>query len=168
MSRVYLLRHAKAVTALPGMKDFDRPLDASGRELAAKLGATMLANGLVPDKIICSPSARTRETLTAVSTLLPFEIETQFERALFDGDGDPYMAAIITGGDADSIMLVGHNPMTEEVAFRLCASGDPDAMAKLKHGFPTGGLAIIDMPGPLSGAKPHTASLVEFITGGRL
>ena len=31
MSRLYLLRHAKAGWALPGVRDFDRPLDASGR-----------------------------------------------------------------------------------------------------------------------------------------
>ncbi len=166
MSRVYLLRHAKAATALPGMKDFDRPLDASGRELAARLGAAMLANGLVPEKIIASPSARTRETLAAVVSLLPFEIETEFDRSLYDGDGDPYLAAVVKGGDAGSVMLVGHNPMTEEAAMRLCAGGDPEALSKLQFGFPTGGLAVIDLPGALSDAKPRSGNLTMFITGG--
>ncbi|RUX92559.1 histidine phosphatase family protein, partial [Mesorhizobium sp. M7A.F.Ca.CA.004.04.1.1] len=38
MSRLYLLRHAKAGWALPGMRDFDRPLDASGRSDAEMMG----------------------------------------------------------------------------------------------------------------------------------
>ncbi|RUZ11954.1 histidine phosphatase family protein, partial [Mesorhizobium sp. M7A.F.Ca.US.007.01.2.1] len=41
MSRLYLLRHAKAGWALPGMRDFDRPLDASGRADAEMMGAAM-------------------------------------------------------------------------------------------------------------------------------
>lgn len=168
MSRVYLLRHAKAASALPGMKDFDRPLDAKGREVAKRLGATMLANGLVPDKIIASPSARTRETLDTVSAPLPFEIETVFDRSLYDGEGDAYLAAIVRGGDAASIMLVGHNPMTEEAALRLCATGEPGAMSILQNGFPTGGLAVIELPDSLSDAKQRSGHLALFITGGEL
>ncbi|TIX99998.1 MAG: histidine phosphatase family protein, partial [Mesorhizobium sp.] len=41
MSKLYLLRHAKAGWALPGMRDFDRPLDASGIADAETMGAAM-------------------------------------------------------------------------------------------------------------------------------
>jgi phosphohistidine phosphatase len=168
MSRIYLLRHAKAAIALPGMKDFDRPLDASGRDLASRLGATMLASGLAPARIIASPSARTRQTLALIAALLPSGIDTKFEQSLYNGVGDPYMAAIRSGGDGGSVMLVGHNPMTEEIALRLCETGAPDAMAKLHYGFPTGGLAILDVPGALASTEPHKAYLAQFITGGTL
>lgn len=168
MSRVYLLRHAKAASAMPGMKDFDRPLDARGREMAGKLGGIMLANGLVPDRIVASPSARTRETLETVMAALPFEIDTVFERSLYDGDDNAYLSAIIRAGEAGSIMLVGHNPMTEEAALRLCGTGEPAAMSILQHGFPTGGLAVIELPGTLSQAKQKSGHLALFITGGEL
>ena len=119
MSRIYLLRHAKAVQALPGMKDFDRPLDVSGHQMAEKLGAAMFANGLIPDRIIASPSQRTRETLAPIAARIPFEIETEYDRMLFDGPENSYLSAIRRSGSSGSVMLVGHNPMTEEAALLL-------------------------------------------------
>lgn len=168
MSRIYLLRHAKAVQAIPGIKDFGRPLDVSGRAMAERLGATMVANGLVPDKIIASPSVRTRETLAPIAARIPFEIETEYDRMLFDGPENSYLSAIRRSGSAGSVMLVGHNPMTEEAALVLCGTGSLDARKKLLHGFPTGGLAVIDLPGTLADARPGEGNLVMFITGGAL
>lgn len=168
MSRIYLLRHAKAVQALPGMKDFDRPLDERGLETAAKLAATLQANGMIPDKIIASPSLRTRQTLAPIAARLPFEIDTEYDRTLFDGPDGSYLSAIHRSGGATSVMLVGHNPMTEEAAMLLCGSGDAEARRKLLHGFPTGALAVIDLPSTLMDARRGAGSLVMFITDGSL
>ncbi|RVB55078.1 histidine phosphatase family protein, partial [Mesorhizobium sp. M7A.F.Ca.CA.004.06.1.1] len=63
MSRLYLLRHAKAGWALPGMRDFDRPLDASGRSDAEMMGAAMRSRLYVPDRTLCSNAKRAKETL---------------------------------------------------------------------------------------------------------
>ena len=49
MSWLYLLRHAKAGWAAPGMRDFDRPLDDTGLADAEAMGRTMRAQRLVPD-----------------------------------------------------------------------------------------------------------------------
>jgi phosphohistidine phosphatase len=165
-SRIYLLRHAKAAAALPGQKDFDRSLDASGQAMASKLGETMLANGLVPETVICSPSVRTRETWAAVSKLLPFDIEAKFDRALYDGPPGAYVEAIRRAGAAGSVMIIGHNPMTEEAALILAGSGDSGAVNALNVGYPTAGLAIFDQDEPLDSTKPGNAHLVAFVTGG--
>lgn len=165
-SRIYLLRHAKAAAALPGQKDFDRSLDASGLAMASKLGETMLANGFVPETVICSPSARTRETWEAVSKLLPFDIEAQFDRALYDGPPGAYVNAIRRAGAAGSVMIVGHNPMTEEAALDLAGSGDSFAVSALNMGYPTAALAIFDQDEPLDSTEPGNAHLVAFVTGG--
>ena len=63
MSRLYLLRHSKAGWALPGVRDFDRPLDASGLADAERLGLAMRAAAHVPDLTLCSNARRARETL---------------------------------------------------------------------------------------------------------
>jgi phosphohistidine phosphatase len=168
MSRIYLLRHAKAVQALPGMKDFDRPLDAIGRDMALKLGAAMLASGLIPDRIIASPSGRTRETWASIAAQIPHAIDTEFDRMLFDGPEGSYLCAIKRGGNAKSVLIVGHNPMTEEAAVLLCANGTPDARRTLAQGFPTCGLAVIDLPGALADAAPGVGNLVLFVTGGEV
>ena len=67
MSRLYLLRHAKAGWALPGMRDFDRPLDASGRADAETMGAAMRSRGYVPDLTLCSNARRAKETLEGLA-----------------------------------------------------------------------------------------------------
>ena len=63
MPRLFLLRHAKSPPAVPGQKDFDRPLAARGRAAAPAVGRHMADKGYLPDLVLCSPSARTRETL---------------------------------------------------------------------------------------------------------
>lgn len=165
MSRVILLRHAKAVHALPGMRDFDRPLDPRGREMAARLGVAMASQDLLPELVIASPSARTRQTLAAAAQALAGMPAADFDEALYDGDGNPYLDAIRRAGAAASVMLVGHNPMTEETALLLCGSGESQAMGQLRMGFPTGGLAVIDLPGPLSEVQPKSGHLALFMTG---
>lgn len=166
--RIYLLRHAKAAAALPGQKDFERSLDASGREMAKRLGETMLANGFVPEMVVCSPSTRTRETWAAVSSLLPFDVETVHDRTLYDGPPGAYLAAIRRAGSAGSVMIVGHNPMTEEVAIDLAGTGNAGAVSALNMGYPPAGLAIFDQDDSLNNTQPGSAHLVSFVTGGAL
>src|SRR5262245_47015244 len=67
MSRLYLLRHAKAGWAQPGMRDFDRPLEPLGRTDADSIGAAMRANAYIPDLVLCSTAKRARETLDWVA-----------------------------------------------------------------------------------------------------
>ncbi|TJW41644.1 MAG: histidine phosphatase family protein, partial [Mesorhizobium sp.] len=67
MSRLYLLRHAKAGWALPGVRDFDRPLDASGIADAETMGAAMRARDYIPDLTLCSNAKRARQTLEGLA-----------------------------------------------------------------------------------------------------
>src|SRR3954452_9870575 len=67
MSRLYLLRHAKAGWAAPGMRDFDRPLDPTGCTDADSIGAGMRAREYIPDLVLCSTAKRARETLDWVA-----------------------------------------------------------------------------------------------------
>ena len=66
MRELILLRHAHAEPAVPGQADFDRPLSAEGLAEAEAVAAWMRDKALVPDRVLCSPARRTRETLDAV------------------------------------------------------------------------------------------------------
>ena len=47
---------------------------------------------------------------------------------------------------ATTVLLVGHNPMMEDVATALSGDGDPNARNVLMAGFPTSALAVIRFP----------------------
>ena len=70
MSQLLLLRHAKAVWALPGESDFDRALKASGVADSRSIGEQIVANGLLPDIVLCSTARRARETWSGVAEII--------------------------------------------------------------------------------------------------
>lgn len=161
MSRLFLLRHAKAGWAEPGMRDFDRPLDATGRADAECIGETMSASKLKPDLIVCSSARRARETLDGVAPHLA-GVKTVFTDGLYSTDAAGYLDVIHAHGDARSILIIGHNPMMEDVAFALYEDGDQQAKDALLSGFPTSGLAVIRFPNGLANAAPGKGYLEAF------
>jgi phosphohistidine phosphatase len=168
MSRLYLLRHAKAGWAAPGMRDFDRPLEPSGVADAQAIGAAMLACGHIPERVLCSSSKRTRETWDGVAKHLGQRNDVIFSDALYGSDATGYLEAIHQAGDAQSVLVIGHNPMTEDIAFALAGSGEEEAMEALAKGFPASGLAIIQFEGSLAEAAPKKGYLDAFLTPANL
>ena len=161
MGRLYLLRHAKAQWALPGMRDFDRPLEAGGRVDAGRTGVTMRLNGYIPDVTLCSTAVRARETLQEVSS----EADTGrvvFCERLYGGDSTEYLEGVRNNAFGEAMLVVGHNPMMEDLAAALSGDGDPRAIAKLGLGFPTAGLAVIRFSGDLDKAEPGRGHLEAF------
>ena len=163
MSRLYLLRHAKAGWALPGMRDFDRPLDASGHADAEAIGAAMRAGGYVPDLMLCSTARRARETLEGLAGRSRHRPRALLRQALQRRRGR-LLSLIRRTADGGSVLVIGHNPMMEDLAMALAGDGDPAARAALNSGFPTSGLAVIRFPGGLTGAAPGNGYLEAFLT----
>lgn len=163
MSRVLLLRHAKAGWALPGMRDFDRPLDETGRRDARAIGVAMSRHGYLPAAIFCSSALRARQTLEGVASSFD-AVATTHSDALYSTDAAGYVDVIRGCGSAESVLLVGHNPMMEDVGTALSGNGDPDARNVLSGGFPTAGLAIIRFDGKLSEVSPGNGYLEAFLT----
>lgn len=162
MSRLLLLRHAKAVWAKPGMKDYDRPLDAEGHAALDRLAAAMRATGLLPDRVVLSGSCRTRETAFGLLERLGVEVETVIDDEIYSGGAAEYLRSIRTHGDVETLMLVGHNPSMEDLALALCEKGDPDSLDRLHAGFPTAALATISFSGKLSDLSSEHGFLESF------
>ncbi|HWK67083.1 MAG TPA: histidine phosphatase family protein [Rhizobiaceae bacterium] len=163
MSWLFLLRHSKAGWAAPGMRDFDRPLDASGEEDAEMVGATMRANGLTPDLVICSSARRARQTLEGVARNLPTG-RVVYADGLYTTDAMGYVEIIRDAPEVASILLIGHNPMTEDVAIALSGDGEESARTAMLGGFPTSALAVIRFPCRLADAAPGKGYLEAFLT----
>lgn len=163
MARLLLLRHAKAGWAEPGMRDFDRPLDKTGIEDAAAIGVAMGARDFRPDLVICSGARRARQTLDAIADQIDLGRVLHTD-SLYSSDASGYVDIIREAPLAETLLLVGHNPMMEDVAFALAGDGDDAAKGSMAAGFPTSGLAVIRFPGPLADAAPGKGYLELFLT----
>ena len=165
MSRVLFLRHAKANWPEPGMRDFDRPLAPRGMTDAGDIGAIMRAGGYHPDRVICSAARRTRETLRQIAGQLQISSDRQtFTDDLYDSDAGRYLESVRSAGDGvETVLVIGHNPMIEDIASALAAGGDENAMQRLDRGFPTSGLAVIKIDGPLRDVALSSGYLEAFL-----
>lgn len=142
------MRHAKAVKGGEAPSDEARQLAPRGRRDAALAGAAMEDAGLKPSLALVSTAVRTRET--AEIGLQGFRLETRFEDALYhasiEGLWDAFSAA-----DAESVVLVGHNPgMGELTSHLIHQAHDGSKLAREFAGhFPTSAFAAFEIRGDL-------------------
>lgn len=142
MLRLILVRHAKSAWDDPELDDFERPLALRGIAAAAWIGETLTKHGWLPDRIVCSTSRRTRETLELALVRLPANgprPDIVWSDAVYDRRDHDYFDLIAEqGGDARVLMLVGHNSATEVTTLSINAGSEAIG------GFPTGGIAVLD------------------------
>jgi len=142
--RLMILRHAKAVPWRPAVEDFPRALSKVGLSHASRI-ATWLSEHLdLPDEILCSPSVRNRETLAPLLSLRPeLESRTRFVPQIY-GASLRTLLALLDGAFAenDRIMMVGHNPGFESLAFEVLSRSEGERLERL----PTGTLLVVDFP----------------------
>lgn len=165
MPRLFLLRHAKSPPGLPGQKDFDRPLADRGRAAVAAVGRYMAKEGYVPDLVLCSPSARTRETFEELRPFLPDHVAVDYVREIYEASLGAMLKVIASHANgSERLLVVGHNPSIHRLAATLPGEGDPAMLAELETKFPTASLAVIDFPIGWHEVKPDTGRLVSFVT----
>ena len=159
--RLYLLRHARAAWAVPGVSDFDRALDATGRAEARSTALQAFTAGLLPEKIISSPARRCAETTAAFLEIFG-NLDASYDERLYSGGLDAYLERIQDHRDAQSLMLVGHNPMIETLStFLSCES---EIGAALAYGYPTAGLLALDLRRPVTGSLMHRGEPAVLLT----
>lgn len=151
MKTLLLLRHAKSSWAHPLLTDFDRPLAPRGEKAAPRMGAFIAAQGLIPDLVLCSGSARTRQTLALAAEQWPSKPNVQADKPDVHHDDDLYHATVpamfaqlhAAPDDKTRLMMVGHNPGMEAFALQLVGGGEPEDLRNLAHKYPSGALAVI-------------------------
>lgn len=147
MKRLTLLRHAKSSWDDPVERDFDRPLNSKGWRASKVMGEYMLAEKLTFDLLLASPAQRVIETLDGVSEGYGDLPSTRYERRI-------YLASSVTlkdvvrdcGGEAESLLMVGHNPGLEDLVLELVPDTADDALrAELEIKFPTAAIAEMEL-----------------------
>ncbi|WP_350334860.1 SixA phosphatase family protein [Coralliovum pocilloporae] len=145
MLRLMLLRHAKSSWTGTTQTDFDRTLNERGRRSAALMGHHLSDHRLVPERILCSSAQRCRETLAGLLPYFSSAMDIDVSRPLYDAMDDDYIDHIHAfGGNARSLMLIGHNSATQDTALSLIGSGNPELIEQMNAKFPTAGIAVID------------------------
>jgi len=164
--RLILLRHAKAEKAEPGKRDHPRRLSGRGRNDAPVIGAYMARHALIPDLVLVSDAARTRETWECLAPALSAAPRVSYEERLYDAGTEQILAVVKeTAADVRTLMVVGHNPGLHDFARLLIASGDVEARERLNEGLPTSGLAVIDFAGNAwRKLHPHGGRLERFVS----
>ena len=107
MTRTLILtRHAKSSWDDPFLNDHDRPLSKRGRKSAPAVGAWLKKNNWLPDEVISSTSARTRETWQRMGLQAT---TVGFTRDLYLAGPHEVLTAL-SGASGQTVMMLGHNP----------------------------------------------------------
>jgi phosphohistidine phosphatase len=165
MKQLLLLRHAKSSWDDPALADFDRPLAPRGRKAAPRMGRELAARGWLPQSVLASPAARTRETWSLVAAELPGPATATFPKALYMATPERLLNHVRKIPESVSaLLLIGHNPGLEAFARRLAASGsEPEALARLTEKFPTAALARLVFEGEWARLDFAGARLTNFL-----
>lgn len=117
--RLILMRHAKSDWDHPFTQDFDRPLNERGRESATAIGKWLDANSYIPDLVLCSAAARTRETLELVSSGLSHSADVEFLDTLYLASPETMFQTLCARGRSSCVLMLAHNPGSAILASML-------------------------------------------------
>jgi phosphohistidine phosphatase len=113
------------------------------------MGRFLREEAYVPDLVLCSDSARTRETLDLAMTELRAKPRIKFRRELYLAEPELILSVIRRApAKCGVLMVVGHNPGLEQCALTLASTPLEKKLRKrydsMDEKFPTCALAVID------------------------
>lgn len=138
MKTLLLMRHAKSSWKDHSLTDLNRPLKKRGHKDAARMGTLLKDRELVPQKILCSPAERARQTVTGLVEKSGFQGEVEYVTVLYMPEpGD--VIAFLQGlpKETERVIVVSHNPGLESLAQIL--SGQVESL-------PTASIAYLSVP----------------------
>jgi phosphohistidine phosphatase len=157
MKTLFLLRHAKSSWKDDNLEDFDRPLKKRGLGDAQLMGKLLRQREIGLDLVISSSAERARQTTQLVLMSAGLQVEVRYDDRIYEA-GMRRLLTLISRLDnqANSVMLVGHNPGFEELLKTLTGE---------VHSMPTATLAGIEFDvDDWSQVKARTGRLTLLLT----
>lgn len=154
--QIILLRHAHAEPPAGGQTDDARPLTEGGMHEAHAAADWLKAHSAEPDVVLCSPAVRTRETADCVVKALGHDAGCQVDGRIYEATPGDLIQVLEEHGDADCLLLVGHNPGLETLVALLT-----DGTSDQGRGMPPGAIAWMHVDGDAP-IEPGSASLRHF------
>ena len=142
MQRLILLRHGEAEAQSASGRDFDRALTAAGVAAVARTAKALATAMAIPDVALVSTAARTRQTWAEAKA--QFSLSEEVLKPEIYNAGSTALLALATACEADTVMIVGHNPSLQGLALDLLArQGAPASLvARVESRFPPATAAV--------------------------
>jgi len=139
MKTLLALRHAKSSWDDEALDDHERPLNKRGRRDGPRMGELVREHRLTPDLIISSDAVRAQMTAVAVAEAARYAGDILVDRLLYLANPEDILAVLRTVREtnAETVMIVGHNPGLEELVAQLTGE---------QQNLPTAALAQIVLP----------------------
>jgi phosphohistidine phosphatase len=157
MKTLFLLRHAKSSWKDDNLEDFERPLKKRGLGDAQLMGKLLRQREIGLDQVISSSAERARQTTQLALMSAGLQVEVRYDDRIYEA-GMRRLLTLISRLDnqANSVMLVGHNPGFEELLKTLTGE---------VHSMPTATLAGIEFDvDDWSQVKARTGRLTLLLT----
>ncbi len=144
MRRLLLVRHAKAEPSV-GRDDYERKLTGRGRHDAQHMAEALSHRKLVPEALIHSGAARTKETAEIFAEAWGGDVRLEKDAGVYDAAPSTLLSLIrALPKSRKHVALVGHNPGLGELAVSLAGSGADGDIRRMAAKFPTCAVAVID------------------------
>lgn len=164
MKRLTLLRHAKSSWDDAVQRDFDRPVNQKGLRAARTVGDYLRRERHEFDHVVASPAVRVIETLDGVWDGYGRTLKPVWDRRI-------YLASCVTlldvvhdsRADAESVLLVGHNPGLEDLVLMLVPDEGDSLRDSLEDKFPTASVAVMEFDGGWTDLSARKARLTKFV-----
>lgn len=132
--KLYIFRHGKSDWEGKFTSDHERPLSERGVIAAEKMGKHIAMIKQTPQRVLCSTSVRTKQTLSLAKEKGSWKCEVQYCRELYLASAEEAIELIHKQDDAiDKLMVVAHEPMCSSLIAELAMG------ANVK--FPTASIA---------------------------
>lgn len=166
--RLFVLRHADAVSHGSGLSDQHRPLSARGEQTLPELRQRLAERGGEIRAVRCSAAVRAAATLAGVRGALPDDADVEVANDLYHAGGDALLARCheLTP-EVPAALLIGHNPGVAALVHELVIQDAPVVRQALTRGFPPGALAELVVPVPWSELGWSTCRLTSLYRPGR-
>ena len=138
MKTLLVLRHAKSSWNDSALDDHERPLNKRGLRDAPRMGELVRDYGLIPDVVISSDAVRARLTAEAVAKAARYAGEILLDPHLYLASPADILSRLKRAREnAETVMIVGHNPGLEQLVEQLTGE---------RQDLPTAALAQIGLP----------------------
>lgn len=145
MKTLTLLRHAKSSWDDPVARDFDRPLNAKGQRAAIAIGRYLRSEGMTFDHVVASPALRIVETVEQVEQGYGCDLAPAWDRRVYLASAGSLLDIVHElPGEAQTALLIGHNPGLEDLILSLTPDRAGNALRDaVEEKFPTAAIAEI-------------------------